>query len=76
MGHGEQLSGEMTQFHFSDSVRNQKPISPLYLFSKAGISYNEADIDRILNKNNQIKSREYLNQTFRAMYYFLKPFVQ
>lgn len=76
LGHGVQLSGEMAQFYFADSLRNQKPISPLYLFSRAGITYSETDIDRMLNKNNQIKSREYLNQTFRAMYYFLKPFVQ
>ena len=76
MGHGVLLSGENAQIYYSDSQRNRQPLSPLYLFHKAGVKYGESDIARILKKNNRITSREYLNQTFRAMYYFLKPFLQ
>lgn len=75
LGHGVELSGEFAQFRYPK--RNDKPtMTPLYFFKKAGVNYTESDVERILTKNNQIKSREYLNQTFRAMYYFLKPFVQ
>lgn len=75
-GHGVQLGGDIAQYHYADSSRIKQPLSPLYLFRRAGINYSEDDVERLLNKNNQIKSREYLNQTFRAMYYFLKPFVK
>jgi len=75
-GHGVQLSGDFAQIYYTDSARNKQPVSPLYLFSKAGLKYGEADVERMLDKNNRIKSREYLNQTFRAMFYFLKPFVK
>ncbi|MFM7764068.1 MAG: hypothetical protein ACKO6I_00290 [Sphingomonadales bacterium] len=76
IGHGVHLDAGYAQFHYTDSLRNSRPMSPLYLFNQAGIKYSESEVERILTKNNQIKSREYLNQTFRAMYYFLKPFVK
>ena len=75
-GHGVNLLGEKAQFFYSDTARMKHPLSPLYLFNKAGINYAENDIGKLLDKQNQIKSREYLNQTFRAMYYFLKPFIK
>jgi hypothetical protein len=76
IGHGVALSGEYAQYYYTDSVRNSKPLSPLYLFHKVGINYSETDVERILNKKNQLKSREYLNQTFKAMYNYLKLFVK
>lgn len=75
-GHGVNLSGEKARFFHTDSARTKQPFSPLSLFSRAGITYQENDIGRLLDKQNQIRSREYLNQTFRAMYYFLKPFIK
>jgi hypothetical protein len=75
-GHGVNLSADRAQFYYTDSARMKQPLSPLYLFSKSGINFSEQDIDRLLDKNNRIKSRDYLNQTFRVMYYYLKPFVK
>lgn len=75
-GQGVNLSGEKARFFYTDTVRMKQPLSPLYLFNKAGINYADVEIGRLLDKQNQIKSREYLNQTFRVMYYFLKPFIK
>ena len=75
-GHGVNLSADRAQFYYTDSARMKQPLSPLYLFSKSGINFSEQDVDRLLDKNNRIKSRDYLNQTFRVMYYYLKPFVK
>jgi hypothetical protein len=75
-GIGVNLSGNKARILYTDSARMKQPPSPLYLFNKAGINYADVEIGRLLDKQNQIKSREYLNQTFRVMYYFLKPFIK
>lgn len=75
-GHGVNLTGEKARFFHADSSRRNRPFSPLYLFKKAGINYSESDVAKLLDKQNKIRSQEYLNQTFRAIYYFLKPYIK
>lgn len=59
-------------FVFAGKSEKGTQPSPLRFFQSAGINYTAGDIDKILKTDNQISAADYLNQTFRLAYQYLK----
>lgn len=72
--HGINLSEPMAKFFYIKNQKETKSLSPLMLFSKAGLHFSENEVSGLLKTNNAMKSVDYLNQTFRVMHHYLKPF--
>jgi hypothetical protein len=72
--HGVELSENNAKFYYQGKKSGSVDPSPLMLFARTGSTYSEQELDKIMNKNNQMGSREYLNQTFKTANRFLKPF--
>lgn len=74
LSHGIQLQQPMAKFIYQGKKPGSVNPSPLMLFVRAGSTYGDAELEKTITKNNQIGSREYLNQTFKTVCQYLKPF--
>lgn len=73
---GVKIDKEFAEISSIQHSKEIKQLSPLWIFTKANLTYNEKEVSAILTQQNRIKSKEYLNQCFRAVYQFIKPFNQ
>lgn len=74
--HGVNLSKPMASFTWKGQKPGSSAPSPLSLFSAAGQKYEEQDVSRLMDRQNRMGSNEYLNQSFRIITQYLKPFIQ
>lgn len=76
LSHGVNLSNPLAVITWKGQKPGSSSPSPLSLFAAAGQPYQEQEVGRLIDRQNRMGSNEYLNQTFRVITQYLKPFTK